>query len=351
MSNDERDRIVGEFTAELNWAWSRAGQGSYRDAARQSRQLISGPGKPNSPMQVLVPSTTWRIMAGRRRTLPTWAMVFSLLTVLRDTAERHGVPPDTLGTLKSWKTKHEAAQAALRELGHGPRPRHDPADPAPWGPGDPAPVDEDDSLLWWRPYAAVVPDWFQRYLTLESVASLIRSYETQYIPGLLQTEAYARATMRPDRADISNDADELLDLRVELRMLRQRILVRGDGPKLWATIDEAALRRRIGDAATMRAQIRHLIELSELDNVAAIQVIPFTSSHGGHAAAGGPISLLRFREQQFSDIIYLEQPADGIYLSDPADVGHYSLVLSRLAVEAYPPTESLDFLRGMLADV
>jgi hypothetical protein len=333
MSNDEQDRIVGDFIAALNWAWRRAGQRSYRDAERRSKQLISGPRRSNSPLQVLSPSTTHRIMAGRRRSLPPWVWVRTLLTVLRDTAERNGVPPDELGTIASWKTRHEAAQAALYELGHGTRRRPEP--------------DEVADRPWWQPYRAVVPGWFERYLSLEPAANLIRTYETQYIPGLLQTEAYARATMRPVHEDIS---DELLDLRVGLRMVRQRILDGVDGFKLWAIIDEAALRRRMGDAATMRAQIRHLIEMSESDHVAAIQVIPFTSSQGCHAAAGGPISLLRFPEQPLGDMIYLEQPAGAIYLNDPADVGHYNLVLGRLAVEAYPPPKSIDFLRGLLAD-
>jgi hypothetical protein len=333
MSDDERDRIVGDFIAALNWAWRRAGQGSYRDAERRSKQLITEPERSNSPMQVLVTSTTFRIMAGRRRSLPPWAWVLTLLTVLRDTAERNGVPPDDLGTIAQWKVRHEAAQAALYELGHGTRRRHEP--------------DEVVVLPWWQQYRAVVPGWFETYLNLEPVANLIRTYETQYIPGLLQTEAYARAMMRPDHEDLP---DELLELRVELRMLRQRILDRQDGLKLWAIIDEAVLRRRMGDAATMRRQIRHLIEMSESDNVVAVQVIPFTSSQGSHAAAGGPISLLRFREQQLGDMIYLEQPADAIYLNDPAYVGHYNLVLGRLAVEAYPPAKSIDFLRGLLAD-
>jgi hypothetical protein len=343
MSNDdERDRIVGDFTAALNWAWRRAGQRSYRDAERQSKQLISGSERSNSSMQVLVLSTICRVMAGRRRSLPPWPWVLTLLTVLRETAERNGVPPDDLGTITQWKARHEAAQAALYELGRGTRPRHEPEPTA-----LASDADEVIGLPWWQPYRAAVPDWFQTYLTLEPAANLIRAYETQYIPGLLQTEAYARATMRPDHEELP---DELLELRVGLRMRRQRILDRPDGVKLWAIVDEAALRRRMGDAATMRRQIRHLIEMSESDSVAAVQVIPFTSSQGGHAAAGGPISLLRFREQEHGDMIYLEQPAGAIYLNGPADVGHYSLVLSRLAVEAYPPSTSIDFLRDLLTD-
>jgi uncharacterized protein DUF5753 len=347
MSNDERDRIMGDFTAELNWAWRRAGQGSYRDTERQSKQLISGPERSNSPMQVLAASTTCRNLAGQRRGLPPWAWVLTLLTVLRETAERNGVPPDDLGTLAYWKERYEAAQAALYELRRGARPRHEP-DPPAVAPGDTTAADEVDASAWWRPYRAVVPDWFRTYVQLEPAACLIRTYETQYIPGLLQTEAYARATMQSDPDVLS---DELLELRVQLRLVRQRILDHPDGPKLWAIIDEAALRRTMGDAATMREQIRHLVELSESDNVAAIQVIPFTSRHGGHAAAGGPISLLRFREQQLTDMIYLEQSAGAIYLNDPADVGHYNLVLGRLAVEAYPPPESIDFLHGMITDI
>ncbi|HEX6469890.1 MAG TPA: DUF5753 domain-containing protein [Streptosporangiaceae bacterium] len=351
MSNDERARIVGGFVDELNQAWRRAAAGSYRRVHRLSERLYERQPS-NSPMQVLTPSTISRNLAGQRRGLPSWPWVFSLVIVLRTAAANNGVPRDAVGTVEEWKARYEAAEGALYELGRRGRPGHEP------GTAASARADMDllaaadgiDALTWWHACRHVVPEWFRTYLSLEPAASHVRTYETQYIPGLLQTEAYARASMRPDDGCLWKLSDEDLELRVELRMRRQRILERPDGPTLWAIIDETALRRRMGDAATMRGQLRHLIEMSEHDNVAAVQVVPFTSSGGGHAAAGGPITLLRFRERQLNDMIYLEHPTDAIYLDDPANVGHYALVLGRLAVEAHRPSASIDFLHKILAD-
>jgi hypothetical protein len=349
MSNDERARIVGDFVDELNAAWRRAAAGSYRHVHRLSERLRRRHAS-NSPILVLTPSTISRNLAGQRRGLPSWPWVFSLVVVLRTAAAGNGVPQDAVGNVEDWKARYEAAEAALYELGRRARPGHQPGTAAAAPPDIEllAAAEGIDALTWWHPYRQVVPEWFRTYLSLEPAASHIRAYETQYIPGLLQTEAYARASMRPVNG--GRLAEEELELRVELRMRRRQILERPDGPTLWVIIDEAALRRRMGDTATMRGQIRHLIEMSEHDNVAAVQVMPFTAGGGGNAAAGGPITLLRFHERRLNDMIYLEHPADAIYLDDPANVGHYALVLGRLAVEAHRPAGSIDFLREILAD-
>ena len=131
---------------------------------------------------------------------------------------------------------------------------------------------------WWHSYSDVVPAWFDAYLGLEQAASLIRSYEVQFIPGLLQTEQYARAVLR-----LADDATgERLERRLAVRMHRKQILHRPSRPHLWAVIDEAALRRPIGGAAALRGQIEHLITIAELSHV-KIPLLPFRS--GGHAAA------------------------------------------------------------------
>ncbi|SEF60473.1 Helix-turn-helix domain-containing protein [Thermomonospora echinospora] len=197
---------------------------------------------------------------------------------------------------------------------------------------------------WWGRYADVVPSWFEHYLGLEQAASLVRCYEGQFVPGLLQTREYARATIRLGHPD---EPPSRIERRVELRMARQALLHRPGAPRLWAVIDEAALRRRPGSAATMRAQLAHLIAMTELPHV-TVQVVPFSGS--GHAAVGGPITILRFAERRLPDLVYLEQLTSALYPDRPADRNHYTMVMHRLAVEAEPPEASVPILRRVLVE-
>jgi transcriptional regulator with XRE-family HTH domain len=181
---------------------------------------------------------------------------------------------------------------------------------------------------WWQEYADVVPAWLEHYLDLERAASLIRSYEVACIPGLLQTADYARAVLRSAHPD-APEAE--VERRVQLRLRRQQVLWRDDPVRLWAVIDEAALRRPVGDSAVMRAQIAHLIEVSRLSHV-NIQVLPLSA--GGHAAGGGSVTLLRFSEFELPDMVYLEPLLTAVYLSKPEDSAYYRNVLDRLATQA-----------------
>jgi hypothetical protein len=124
-------------------------------------------------------------------------------------------------------------------------------------------------------------------------------------------------------------------------MRRQEILHRADPPHLWAVIDEAVLRRSVGSAAVMRGQIEHLLEISQLRHV-NIQVLPFRA--GGHAAGGGPLTLLRFAGDQLPDVVYLEQLASAVYSSSPADLAYYWDILNQLATKAEPPIASATVL-------
>ena len=197
---------------------------------------------------------------------------------------------------------------------------------------------------WWHRYGDVLPNWFQSYLGLEAAATLIRTYEVQYIPGLLQTPDYARAVVL-----LGHDGapPEEIERRVSLRMDRQKILTRPTPPQLWAVLDEAALRRPIGGLRVMRDQVAHLIEISKLPNV-TIQLIPFTA--GGHAAAGGAFSLLRFPDQDLPDVVYMEQLTSALYLEKRDDVDYYAAAMERLCVEADPPAETTEFLRSLLCE-
>ncbi|MFY1696597.1 MULTISPECIES: helix-turn-helix domain-containing protein [unclassified Solwaraspora] len=198
---------------------------------------------------------------------------------------------------------------------------------------------------WWHRYGDVLPTWFQSYLGLEAAARMIRSYEVQFVPGLLQTREYARAVVLLGHGRAP--ADEI-ERRVELRMERQELLRRAQPPYLWAVIDEAVLRRPIGGADVMREQIQTLIEATKLPNV-RLQIVPFDA--GGHAAAGGAFTILRFADQDLPDIIYIEQLTSAIYLDKREDVDHYAAAMERLCIEAEPPARTQDLLHRILRDL
>ncbi|GAA1822661.1 helix-turn-helix transcriptional regulator [Luedemannella flava] len=198
---------------------------------------------------------------------------------------------------------------------------------------------------WWHRYGDVLPSWFQSYLGLEASASLIRTYEVQFIPGLLQTPEYARGVILLGNATAKPDD---VDRRVTLRIKRQEVLTRTEPPQLWAVVDEAALRRPIGGAEVMRGQLEALLAATKLPNV-RLQVIPFRA--GGHAAAGGAFSILRFPDQDLPDVVYVEQLTSALYLDKRDDVDHYAEAMERLCVEAEPPTRTSEILERILRDL
>jgi transcriptional regulator with XRE-family HTH domain len=194
---------------------------------------------------------------------------------------------------------------------------------------------------WWHAYQDLVPDWFHTYLGLEQAAGVIRGYEVQFVPGLLQTPEYARAVIALGHARASENE---LRRRVELRMLRQRILHSRRPPHLWAVIDEAALRRPVGGTETMRGQLEHLIAACELPHV-TVHIMPFAA--GGHAAAGGPVTLVRLQERELPDVVYLEQLMGATYPAERDEVEYYRHVIDRLVTDAAPARET----RGILLDM
>jgi transcriptional regulator with XRE-family HTH domain len=186
---------------------------------------------------------------------------------------------------------------------------------------------------WWQGYGDAVPAWVKPYLGLEQAARLIRSYDVQFVSGLLQTPEYARAVFSLP----GDSADERAERQLAVRMRRQEILHRADPPYLWTVIDEATLRRPVGGSAVMRAQIEHLLEMSQLRHV-NIQVLPFRT--GGHAAGGSPVVLLRFAGDQIPDVVYLEQLTGAVYPSSPSALACYRDLLNQLATDADPPIAS-----------
>jgi len=198
---------------------------------------------------------------------------------------------------------------------------------------------------WWQPYSDVLPSWFQPYIGLEESASLIRTYEIQFIPGLLQTEEYARAVILGGNRGIRR---ELVDGRVEVRMNRQRLLTRPNAPRLWAVVDEAALRRPIGGVKVAKAQIQRLVEFAERPEL-TLQVMPFTA--GSHAADGGAFSILRFPDADMTDVIYLERLSGAAYLDKPEEVDRYTIAMNQLCVDSCTPDRTIEVLRRIAADL
>jgi transcriptional regulator with XRE-family HTH domain len=195
---------------------------------------------------------------------------------------------------------------------------------------------------WWHSYSDVLPNWFPTYVGLEGAASLIRAYEVQFVHGLLQTEAYARAVVQRGMKGASA-AD--IDRRVALRLERQKYLVAENAPEFHIVLDEAALRRPYGDREVMRGQLQHLIEISERPNV-RLQIMPF--SFGGHSGESGAFTILSFPESDLSDVVYLEQLTSALYLDKSEDVAQYEQALKELQQDSPGPDASRDLLRGLL---
>ncbi|MGH3669085.1 MAG: DUF5753 domain-containing protein [Pseudonocardiaceae bacterium] len=198
---------------------------------------------------------------------------------------------------------------------------------------------------WWREYGDVLPAWFETYLGLEQAAWLIRTYEPALVPGLLQTEDYARAVIQLRHVQASATD---VERRVALRMARQELLTQPRAPDLWIALDESALCRPLGGPAVHRAQLRHLIELARRPNI-TLQVVPFHV--GGPAAVGGPFTILRFSEPDVPDVVYLEQLASALYLDKERDTVGYLAIMDSLCIEAESSDASISILHRIIEDL
>jgi transcriptional regulator with XRE-family HTH domain len=204
-------------------------------------------------------------------------------------------------------------------------------------------VEEANRPGWWRDYEDVMPNWFQNYVGLEEAAAAVRSYETHFVPGLLQTEDYARAVIA---SALPPPKGRDLDRGVALRMTRQRVLQREQPLNLWAVVDEAALRRQVGGESVHRAQLEYLVEASQAPNI-AVQVLPLRS---GTHAGGGAFSVLRFAEADLPDVVYVEQLISAIYIDRVDHVERYTEVVHRLSVESLTPEASTHFIEKLLTE-
>lgn len=197
---------------------------------------------------------------------------------------------------------------------------------------------------WWHRYIDLVADWFQDYLGLEESASRIQTWEQQFVPGLLQTEDYAKAIISHGWSPM---ATQSVQRQVGMRMRRQALLGRPDPPKLWAVIDESVLHRPIGGRRVMLDEVEHLIELTKRPNI-TLQVVPYQFS--GYAAEGSFTSL-RFAEPELPDVVYIEHLNGALYLDKRSDTELYGRVFDRLTVDAYTPDHTRQFLMKVRAEI
>ena len=198
---------------------------------------------------------------------------------------------------------------------------------------------------WLHAYQSELPEQYTTYIGFEGEARSVWNYESLFVPGLLQTEDYARAVIRAGLPSASRDD---IEPRVEVRMQRQDVL-RNDNPlELWGIVDEAALRRQVGGRAIMHAQLSHLLEASELPNI-TLQVIPF--SVGAHAGMPGSFVFMQFTEASIPDVIYLDSMAGDLFLEAEADVRRYRLAFEHLRAVAVSPDASRALVTALVAEM
>jgi transcriptional regulator with XRE-family HTH domain len=187
---------------------------------------------------------------------------------------------------------------------------------------------------WLRPYHSDLPEEYTAYISFENEAQGVRNYESLFIPGLLQTEDYARAVIR---GVLPAATDTEVEDRVRARIERQEVLTKDAPLKFWAVLDEAALRRVVGGSAVMRAQLDHLTSAAKAPNV-TFQVIRFGA--GAHPGMPGQFVLMDFVDPMDTDLIYIDTMAGDLFLESDADISRYRTIFDNLVAVAVSPNDS-----------
>ncbi|MGW2822529.1 helix-turn-helix domain-containing protein [Streptomyces sp. NPDC001443] len=195
---------------------------------------------------------------------------------------------------------------------------------------------------WWQRFHDILPGWFSMHVSLEGAAGLIRQYEPHFVPGLLQTEDYARGVLKSGA--IGQTSPDDIERHVALRMQRQGLLTRQDAPRLWVVMDETVLRRPVGDAEVMRAQVDKLLDAMKLPNV-TLQVAPF--ANGPHPGTYGPFVLFRFAMPELPDMVYSEYLTGAVYLDARSEVATHLEVMDRMAAQAATAHRTKEILQDL----
>lgn len=197
---------------------------------------------------------------------------------------------------------------------------------------------------WWQSFGDLIPEWFDTFVGMEAEASSAFTYESEFIPGLLQTEDYARATTR---ATVLEATPEETQRSVELRMCRQERLSGPEELQLWAVMSEAALFRPVGGEAVLRDQLDHIVKLAEQPNI-TVQVMPLKA--GGHPALG-PFVFLGYPEQWHPDVVYLETQAGAQWVEEETQVRKFGVVIEHLRAHALDPGDSVQAIRNRVGEL
>ncbi|MEU9382442.1 helix-turn-helix transcriptional regulator [Streptomyces sp. NPDC048279] len=194
---------------------------------------------------------------------------------------------------------------------------------------------------WWQRFHDVLPDWFSLYVSLEGAAQVVRSYEPHFIPGLLQTEAYARAVL--EAGTIGHGDPAAVERHVSLRLTRQRLLEQDDPPHLWVIMDETVLRRPVSaDCEVMRGQVDKLLAFIARDRI-TLQIAEFAS--GPHPGTYAPFTLFRFAEPELPDMVFTEYLTGALYLDSRDEVGAHLEVLDHMTARAASAQRTEELLR------
>ena len=198
---------------------------------------------------------------------------------------------------------------------------------------------------WWQQYGEAIPEWFATYVGLEAEAAVISVYQAEIVPGLLQTQRYAAAL---HRAELMNATEEEIERHVAVRMERQARLKQPDAPHLWVVLNEAVLRRIVGERAIMHEQLLKLTEAANAPNI-TLQVLPFSA--GAHASMDSAFWIVSFDPPTDGDIVYFEHPTCSLYLEKPDEVARYRLVYEHLRAASLSLDESRRLLARSAADL
>ncbi|QXJ21373.1 hypothetical protein AGRA3207_002221 [Actinomadura graeca] len=362
MTDEAKQRVIDGFLATLDAARAVAAPSSYAAIEDCAEAIRRRPRRPaGGPVIPLRSSTVHDLFTKPRRQLPRWEMSLSLVIVFREMTARRGLDPDaTVGTVAEWKQRHEAATKELAGMRRAARRRNDPeTSDSPHAP-KPAPFsfpnghdglfDVEDArravLLDWakrqRPASTGAAGSLQSCLVLEEWCSRLRIYDPHGIPAHLQTAEFAAHLQLTSRPGAEDGADPR-----GLQAHGQRMLRRGTAVLLWFVLEERTLRRppfRDMPADVWRRQLRHMLELTELNQV-TIQIRPAGSPH---FCAHGPIRLLRFRELDSPDVLVLHQWHHALYPHESTLVCKCYGLVNGLAVSAAPPDESVRILHKLL---
>jgi hypothetical protein len=375
MPDDDYSAALRWFIRELNEAWHAAGTPSYARLEVLSAGLAEESRRSGVRLFVLARSTTQEILAGKRAGAPKWVWVLSFVTALRAEARNAAVAVESIGEIDDWKRRHAvlcaAERAARHPLGAGlarGKAERDGAGPVSlMAPPLAAVVPEQacsqgevgalrgkflwlikraGGPRWWHDYPDAAPEWLAFYLYLESIACSIRTYESGVVPGLLQVAGYAHAVASRCWPDAS--AAEVARL-VELRMRRQQMLREPGARRLWAVMEESALRDQRAGRKVMRAQLRYLINMVDQPGV-AISVLP-PGGIDDNATISETFTIFRFAEPHLGDVACIEQPDGGLFLYRRDDIDHYSMLMDILAIRAVTEKRDVqDLLMGILRE-